>query len=91
MNLLGKLSMQKKRSKTRELVEFVMIDWNYDGAVLSPATVDIPEKDELVSGTYPIPKDAGTIPVKITDLLSEVPLEMRLRMAKKRINVQEVA
>jgi adenine-specific DNA-methyltransferase len=72
MNLLGKLSLQKEKVKDwRELVESVMIDWNYDGAVLSPATVDIPEKDELVSGAYPIPKDAGTIRVKITDLLSE--------------------
>jgi len=72
MNLLGKLSLQKEKVKDwRELVESVMIDWNYDGAILSPATVDIPEKDELVSGAYPIPKDAGTIRVKITDLLSE--------------------
>lgn len=72
MNLLGKLSMQKEKVKDwRELVESVMIDWNYDGAVLSPATVDIPEKDEFVSGSYPIPKDAGTICIKITDLLSE--------------------
>lgn len=72
MNLLGKLSLQKEKVKDwKELVESVMIDWNYDGAVLSPSTVDIPEKDEMVSGTYPIPKDAGTIRVKITDLLSE--------------------
>lgn len=72
MNLLGKLSLQKEKVKDwRELVESVMIDWNYDGAVLSPTTVDIPEKDEFVSGAYPIPKDAGTIRIKITDLLSE--------------------
>jgi adenine-specific DNA-methyltransferase len=72
MNLLSKLSLQKEKAKNwRELVESVMIDWNYDGAVLTPTTVDIPEKDELVEGTYPIPKDAGTIRVKITDLLSE--------------------
>lgn len=72
MNLLGKLSLQKEKvKKWRELVESVMIDWNYDGAVLTPTTVDIPEKDELVDGTYPVPKDAGTIRVKITDLLSE--------------------
>jgi hypothetical protein len=72
MNLLGKLSLQKEKVKDwKELVESVMIDWNYDGAVLTPTTVDIPEKDELVSGAYPIPKDAGTIRVKITDLLSE--------------------
>ena len=48
-----------------------MIDWNYDGAVLQPAVVDIPEGNDLVKGKYPIPKDAGTIRVKITDLLSE--------------------
>jgi hypothetical protein len=72
MNLLGKLSLQKEKvKKWQELVESVMIDWNYDGAVFTPTTVDIPEKDELVSGSYPIPKDAGTIHVKITDLLSE--------------------
>jgi len=72
MNLLGKLSLQKEKVKDwRELVESVMIDWNYDGAVLSPTTVDIPEKDEFVSGTYPIPKESGTIRIKITDILSE--------------------
>jgi hypothetical protein len=48
-----------------------MIDWNYDGAVLQPAVVDIPERNGLVSGRYPVPDDAGTIRVKITDLLSE--------------------
>lgn len=79
MNLLGKLSLQKEKVKDwRELVESVMIDWNYDGAVLTPTTVDIPEKDEMVSGSYPVPKDAGTIRVKITDLLSES-LEVEVR------------
>lgn len=72
MNLLGKLSLEKSKVKDwRELVESIMIDWNYDGAVLTPTTVDIPDKNDLVIGTYPIPKDAGTIRVKITDLLSE--------------------
>ncbi|MCW3699112.1 hypothetical protein [Burkholderia cenocepacia] len=49
----------------------MLIDWNYDGAVLQPAVVDIPGKSELVSGAYKVPEDAGTIRVKITDLLSE--------------------
>lgn len=72
MNLLQKLSLQAEAvDDWRELVESVMIDWNYDGAVFQPAVVDIPEKEELVSGRYPIPADAGTIRVKITDLLSE--------------------
>jgi site-specific DNA-methyltransferase (adenine-specific)/adenine-specific DNA-methyltransferase len=48
-----------------------MIDWNYDGAVLQPGTVDIPERNELVKGSYKVPEGAGTIRVKITDLLSE--------------------
>jgi len=72
MNLLQKLSLQKEYvGDWRELVESVMIDWNYDGAVLEPATVDIPGKNELVKGRYHVPENAGTIRVKITDLLSE--------------------
>ena len=39
--------------------------------MLSPQVIDIPEKDRLVKGEYTIPADAGTIRVKITDLLSE--------------------
>ncbi len=72
MNLLQKLSMQKESvSDWKELVESVMIDWNYDGAILQPSIVDIPGKNEFVTGSYKIPADAGTIRVKITDLLSE--------------------
>ncbi|WP_051294572.1 site-specific DNA-methyltransferase [Gemmobacter nectariphilus] len=72
MNLLQKLSMQKETVEDwRELVESILIDWNYDGAVLQPAVVDIPGKTELVAGRYKVPADAGTIRVKITDLLSE--------------------
>ena len=73
MNLLQKLSMQKEAvDDWRELTESILIDWNYDGAVLQPAVVDIPEKKaDLVIGHYKVPADAGTIRVKITDLLSE--------------------
>jgi site-specific DNA-methyltransferase (adenine-specific)/adenine-specific DNA-methyltransferase len=72
MNLLSKLSWQKETvDDWRELVESIMIDWNYDGAVLQPAVVDVPEGNSLVTGRYPVPDDAGTIRVKITDLLSE--------------------
>jgi adenine-specific DNA-methyltransferase len=78
MNLLSKLSLQAESvEEWRELVESVMIDWNYDGAVLQPALVDIPEGNALVQGAYSIPNDAGTIRVKITDLLSES-LEMEI-------------
>lgn len=72
MNLLQKLSLQKESVEDwKELVESVLIDWNYDGAVLQPAVVDIPGKNDLVKGRYEVPGDAGTIRVKITDLLSE--------------------
>lgn len=72
MNLLQKLSLQREAvDDWRELVESVMVDWNYDGAVMEPTVIDIPEKDEFVAGTYDIPDDAGRIKVKITDVLSE--------------------
>ena len=72
MNLLQKLSLQKESVEDwKELVESVLIDWNYDGAVLQPAVLDIPGKNEMVKGAYRVPGGAGTIRVKITDLLSE--------------------
>ena len=72
MNLMEKLSMQKEKvTDWREMVESVMIDFNYDGSVFTPTVTDIPEKDEFVKGEYDIPEGAGTIRVKITDLLSE--------------------
>ena len=74
MNLMQKLSIQKDDNFVedwRQLVESIMVDFNYDGAVLSPTITDIPGKNELVIGEYDIPENAGNIKVKITDLLSE--------------------
>ncbi|WP_243113197.1 site-specific DNA-methyltransferase [Ruminococcus sp. Marseille-P6503] len=72
MNLMQKLSLQKEYVEDwRQLVESVMIDWNYDGVVMQPTVMDVPDKKEMVTGVYDIPDDAGTIKVKITDLLSE--------------------
>lgn len=72
MNLLQKLSMQKESVEDwRQLVESVMIDFNYDGAVMQPSITDIPDKKGLVQGIYDIPEDASGIKIKITDLLSE--------------------
>ena len=72
MNLMQKLSLQKEFVEDwRQLVESVTVDWNYDGVVMEPAITDIPEKNEVVSGIYDIPPTAGTIKVKITDLLAE--------------------
>ena len=72
MNLMQKLSMQKEYVENwKQLVESVMIDWNYDGVVMEPTTIDIAPKDGFVEGVYNVPADAGRIKVKITDLLSE--------------------
>ncbi len=72
LNLLQKLSLQKESVEDwRELVESVLVDWNFDGAVLEPTVIDVPEKNEVVTGVYEVPEDAGRIRVKITDVLSE--------------------
>lgn len=72
MNLLQKLSLEKTNvEEWRELVDSIKIDFNFDGAVFSPTVIDIPEGKDMVKGSYRIPADAGTIKVKITDLLSE--------------------
>lgn len=71
-NLLQKLSQQKSDvTEWREMVESIIIDWNYDGAVMEPALIDIPAKNDFVKGEYEIPEGASNIKIKITDLLSE--------------------
>ncbi len=72
MNLLQKLSLMKENvDNWKELTDSIMIDFNYDAGVFTPQVVDVPEGNNLVKGVYPIPANAGTIRVKITDLLSE--------------------
>ena len=79
MNLLQKLSLQKEFVEDwRQLVDSIMIDWNYDGVVMQPTVMDIPGKNKIVSGIYDIPEGAGTIKIKNTDLLSES-LEVEVR------------
>ena len=79
LNLMQKLSLQKEYVEDwRQLVESIMIDWNYDGVVMQPTVTDVPGKNEMVAGIYDIPEGAGTIKVKITDLLSES-LEVEVR------------
>lgn len=79
MNLMQKLSLQKEYVEDwRQMIDSVMIDWNYDGVVMQPAVTDVPGKSELVKGIYDIPEGSGTIKVKITDLLSES-LELEVR------------
>lgn len=72
MNLMQKLSLQKEQvDDYKQLVESIVIDFNYDGKVLRPTVTDIPDKKEFVRGTYTLPINRGVIRVKITDLLSE--------------------
>ena len=72
MNLLQKLSLQKENvDDWKQLVDSIMVDYNYDGKTLNPQIIDIPGKNDLVEGRYNIPKNHGKIKVKITDLLSE--------------------
>lgn len=72
MDLMQKLSLQKENvDNWTQLVESVMIDYDYDGNVLNPQIIDIPDKNSLVKGKYEIPHNHGRIKVKITDLLSE--------------------
>lgn len=79
MNLMQKLSLQKEYIEDwRQLVDSVMIDWNYDGVVMQPTVTDVPGKNGMVKGIYDIPEGCGTIKVKITDLLSES-LEVEVR------------
>ena len=72
LNLMQKLSLQKESvSDWRVLVESVMIDFNFDGAIMQPSITDVPDKKSIVAGVYDIPENAGTIRIKITDVLSE--------------------
>ena len=72
MNLMQKLSLQKDFVEDwRQLVDSIMIDWNYDAVVMQPSVTDVPTKNGVVKGVYDIPEECGTIKIKITDLLSE--------------------
>ena len=72
MNLMQKLSIQQEEvDDWAQLVDSILVDYNYDGQTLNPQILDVPSKKELVKGKYDIPKNHGRIKVKITDLLSE--------------------
>lgn len=72
MHLLQKLSFQKEDIEDwKQLVESIMIDYNYNGEVLNPQIIDISTKNGLVKGEYIIPQGVTRVKIKITDLLSE--------------------
>ena len=78
----AKLSLDKETvEEWRQLVESVMIDFNFDGAVMQPRHRH-PRKERHGQGRYKIPRAAGVIRVKITDVLSES-WKSRCKMAKR--------
>ena len=72
LNLLQKLSLMEDQIEDwRELVDSVLIDWDYNGDLLEPDIVDVPKDNNLVKGKYEVPENHGELRVKVTDLLSE--------------------
>ena len=58
----------------RAVVDCILIDTQYDGAVFNVALADVPErKQDLVNGRYdlPAPPAGSTVAVKIIDMLGE--------------------
>lgn len=66
--------VQPKIADWRSMVDSVMIDTAYDGAVFNVVSADVPErKTDFVAGDYVLDAPAGetTVAVKITDMLGE--------------------
>jgi len=58
----------------RSMIDYILIDTNYDGKTFHIVYSDVPEKkDDLIKGGYEleIPKDKVKIAVKIVDMLGE--------------------
>lgn len=66
--------VQAKIADWRSMVDSVMIDTAFDGAVFNVIHADVPtRKTDLVVGAYEVdaPTDASTVAVKVTDMLGE--------------------
>lgn len=66
--------LQKTIEDYRSMIDFVLIDPNYDGKVFKSVFVDIPEKrQDLIKGTYTIkiPPTKTKVAVKIVDVLGD--------------------
>jgi hypothetical protein len=72
--------LSPKIADWRAMVDCLMIDVAYDGAVFDAVLADVPErKADLVAGKYEIPFPGGktTVAVKIVDMLGEEVLVVR--------------
>lgn len=75
--------LQPKIDDWRAMVDSVLIDPDYDGAVFRIAVSDVPErKTDLVAGRYDIPAGKSTVAVKIIDMLGEEVLVTLRRAAR---------
>lgn len=66
--------LQPRIDDWRAMVDSVMVDTAYDGAVLNVVLADVPErKTDFVEGRYDLPAPEGptTVAVRITDMLGE--------------------
>ncbi len=72
-NLEGSI-LQKTIEDFRSMIDFVLIDPNYDGKVFKAVVTDIPEnKNDLIKGLYEmkIPTVKTKVAIKIVDVLGE--------------------
>jgi adenine-specific DNA-methyltransferase len=71
---------QPQVSDWRSMVDSVMIDSAYDGKVFNIRLADVPEKkNDLVNGKYVVEaKKGATVAVKVTDMLGEEVLVIRI-------------
>jgi len=71
---LAETLLQKTIEDYRSMIDFVLIDPNYDGKVFKSVFIDIPEKrQDLIKGTYEIkiPPTKTKVAIKIVDVLGD--------------------
>lgn len=69
-DLMDKLShMNIKIEDWKQVVDSIVIDWNYDGKIMRPSFLDYTDKKEFVKGSYHIPENAQCINLRVTDIV----------------------
>ena len=61
-------SSKVKLEDWRQLVDYILIDPNYDGDRFVPTLADIPERNALVAGTYEIPITSKAVMIWLVDV-----------------------
>ena len=64
---LHRMHIHSKKYDWRWFVDAIYIDWHYNGEVFKPSVYDIPGRNALVLGTYPVPEHASDIGICIVD------------------------